>query len=382
MPILWRYLLSHYLKVLFFCTVAFIAVLLTTRLDEIAHFATLGPQGVYIVLFTLHQIPYILPIAIPISGLISAIILIQNLSLTHELTALRASGLALRDILSPIFFASGVLAFATFFIVSELATKSHLHSGLLKSELRAVNPLLLLNNKHLMRLKGIHFDAMGPSRLGEFASQVFIAMPNKNNSRINVMLAKHLQATPSSLIGKDVTLISSLNKDSQPEFDNIIIENMGQSKTSIQDFSQTIQKKVWSLNNDHLKLSMLLVRLNEERQNRELAIQTGKPVSEQKQIQRNLNRCYSEICRRISVALAAFTFTLMGASFGVRIGRKRSYKGIFLVIGLASLFLIAYFAAKGIDHLLISSTLLYMVPHLVIIIASLWMLSRATKGIE
>lgn len=98
MPIVWRYLLSHYLKVLVLCVTAFIAVLLTTRLDEIAHFASMGPEGFYIILYTLYQIPYILPIAIPISCLISSILLIQRLSRSHELTALRASGMGLKTI--------------------------------------------------------------------------------------------------------------------------------------------------------------------------------------------------------------------------------------------------------------------------------------------
>src|SRR5262249_35116763 len=102
MPILWRYLLGHYLKVLVLCVLAFVAILLATRLDEIAHFATLGPEGMVILSFPLHQIPYILPIAIPISCLISAMLLIQRLSHTHEMTAIRASGLSLRMILCPI----------------------------------------------------------------------------------------------------------------------------------------------------------------------------------------------------------------------------------------------------------------------------------------
>jgi lipopolysaccharide export system permease protein len=86
-PIIWRYLLAHYLKVLLFCTVAFIALLLTLRLEEIAHFATLGPQGIYILYFTFYQIPYILPIALPISALISSMILVGYLCKNNEMTA-------------------------------------------------------------------------------------------------------------------------------------------------------------------------------------------------------------------------------------------------------------------------------------------------------
>lgn len=382
MPIIWRYLLSQYVKVLCLCTIAFIAVLLTTRLDEIAHFATLGSEGYYVLWFTLNQIPYVLPIALPISCLISAILLIQRLSRSHELTAFRASGMALNQILTPILVAAACLSLLNFYIVSEAATNSHLATGSIKNELRSINPLLLLHNKHLVRLKGLYFDILGPSKLGETASDVVLAMPNKSNNRINLMIAKKLTASPVAITGKNITLISSLGDDEREQFDSMMLENIEKVTTSIQDFSQLMQKKVWALNNDHLKLSLLLVRLNEESKLLAKAREEKKPESELKQIQRSLNRGYSEIIRRVSLAVAIFTFTLMGAAFGVSISRYHSSRGVFFVIGLAALYMIAFFAAKGVDHLFIASSLLYLVPHLVIILLSLWVLNRAAKGVE
>lgn len=382
MPIIWRYLLSHFLKVLVFCVVAFIAVLMTTRLDEIAHFATLGPEGLYILMFTMYQIPYILPIAIPVSCLISSILLIQRLSRTHELTALRASGLGMGSILAPILIAAAFLALANFYIVSELSTHSHLSTSLLKNELRSINPLLLLHNKHLMKLKGIFFNTMGASKIGETASEVIIAMPNKNNSRINVMVAESLSASPTRFVGNGVTLVSSLDPVNEDRHDHLVLENIKEATTSIRDFSQLLQKKVWTLNNDHLRTPQLLVKLSDEKKALAESKAEQDPVSTQKQIQRSINRCYSELIRRLSVALAVFTFTLMGATFGISISRNQSSKGLIFVIALAAFYLVAFFTAKGIDHLLAASTMLYLVPHAVIIVASIWTLKRATRGIE
>lgn len=381
MPILWRYLLSQYVKVLFLCTVAFIAILLTMRLEEIAHFATLGPEGFYILMFTLHQIPYVLPIAIPVSCLISATLLIQSLSRSHELSALRASGFAFRDILTPILSAAVVLMLFSFFVVSELSTQSHLSNGVLKSELRSLNPLLLLHNKHLMQVKGFYFDTLGHSRMGESASDIVLAMPNKSNSRLNLLIAKDLKANAERFSGKDLTLVTSLHMDDRDRFDHLLLENIQQADTSIADFTETIQKKAWALNNDHLRMSLLLVRLDANKQDLLHAQQQSMPMSEQKQIQRNINRGYSEMLRRFSIALATFTFTLMGAAFGVSVSRQRSHRGLGVVIALAALYLIAYFTAKGIDHLLLTAALLYLVPHLLIVILSIWTLRRAAQGV-
>lgn len=382
LPIVWRYLLSHYLKVLVLCIFAFIAVLLTTRLDEIAHFVTLGPEGYYILLFTLHQIPYILPIALPISCLISAILLIQRLSRTHELTALRAAGIALGGILAPILLAASFLTLANFYVVSELSTHSHLATGLLKNELRSVNPLLLLHNKHLMKLKGIFFNTLGPSKMGESAFGAIIAMPNKSNNRVNIMLADSLKASPTSFVGNNVALVSSLSSDTLEKPDNLLLENIGEATTKLEDFGQMMQKKVWTLNNDHLKMALLLVRLSDEKTALKKAKTNGEPISAQKQIQRSINRLYTEIVRRFSVAIAVLTFTLMGASFGFSISRHHTSRGLFIVISLASFYLICFFVAKGMGHLFEASAILYLMPHLLIILLSLRAILRTAQGIE
>lgn len=378
-PIIWRYLLAHYLKVLLFCTIAFIALLLTLRLEEIAHFATLGPQGIYILYFTFYQIPYILPIALPISALISSMILIGYLCKNNEMTAMRAAGLSCGTILTPLLIAAAFLSLTNFYVVSELATNSHLASSLIKNELRSINPLLLLSNKHLMKLRGIYFDTLGASRLGESASNSIIAMPNQHTQRINLLLAKNLQASPSDFNGQNLTLFSTIAENE--EYDQVMIENMAKNSTAIKDFTQMIQRKVWTLNNDHLQMSLLLCRLDEECAFVKDTSQTA-PPQEVKQVKRNIARIYSEIIRRFSVAAAVFTFTLLGACCALTIGRRNSVWRVILVVLLGGIYIAAYFSAKGIDHLLMTSSLFYLLPHLLMIVVSLWMLRKATRGIE
>ena len=72
MPIIWRYLIGQFVKVSFTTVLGFIAILLTMRLDEIAHFASLGAPLRALTLFTFYQVFYILPIALPLSCLIHA----------------------------------------------------------------------------------------------------------------------------------------------------------------------------------------------------------------------------------------------------------------------------------------------------------------------
>ena len=379
--IIWRFLIVQYLKVVGLCIVAFIAILLTTRLGEIAHFASLDPSEGAIFIFILYQIPYMLPIAFPVSCLISSILLVQRLSRTHELTALRACGMSLHEVLMPILTVSAFMCVGSFYVVSEMATHSHLLSSLIKMEVRSINPLLLLHNKHLLRVKGAYFDTLGPSQLGESASDVVIAMPNRSTGRLNLLIAKQLRALSETFVGQNITLISPISSDTSNAFDTCILENTREAVTSARNFSQLIQRKAWEIHNDYLRMSLLLAQLNTYKAALIAAKDNGLPLSEQKTLMRNINRNYSEIIRRFSVALAPFTFTFMGLGFGISISRRRSLRGLFAVIGLAALFISAYYAAKGIDHLLLASSLFYIIPHIIIFTLSIQVLNKISKGI-
>jgi lipopolysaccharide export system permease protein len=379
MPILWRYLMSQFFKISLFCVLAFIAVLLTMRLDEIAHFAALGAPLSYIFLFVFYQIPYILPIAIPISCLIASFLLLQRLSQTHELTALRACGFALKDILAPLLITAVFLSFVNFWIVSEAATHSHLTTNKLKSELRSINPLLLLHNKHLMRLKGIYFEALGPSRVGESAEDIVLAIPNRHQNRIQLLVGRRLRASPSLFIGQQATLISSFQTEEEDDFDNLLVENMEEFVTAVQDFSHLLQKNVWTINNE---LSFLLTRISEQREALLQAKQQQAPSSEIKDLQSQMSRSIADIARRASIATATFAFTLMGTAFGMSIGRKRKNISLFIAIGLTTLYLAAFFVAKGLDRNWILAAALYLAPLGLLISASLLFLRRISRGIE
>lgn len=380
MPLLWRYLLSQYLKVFAFCVAAFITLLLTLRLNEIAYFASLGPASLKILWFTLQQIPYVLPIAIPVSALISAVLLAQTLSQSKELTAMRSCGFSLKDILAPVLAAALLLSTLNFYILSEMTTTSHHTAGQLKNQLRSVNPLLILNNRLLMRMKGFYFDTLGTSRLGEFAQDIVFLSPNKHSDRLTLMVAKRMDVTPDKLSGDHVTIVTSRHPK-EGEKEELIIENMLSSDTLIRDFSQILEKKIWTVNNDHLQFKQLLIRKDEAKEALQMLMEVAHRSEEIKQARHDYYRVLSEIIRRFSASFSVFSFTLLGLAFGIRISRVKS-NSIFYIVFFASLYLIAFFTANSFDQAIISSSLLYCIPHVLICAASLLTLRKISLGIE
>lgn len=379
MPTLWRYLISHYLKVLFLCVVSFIAILLTTRLQEIAYFAALGGQWLTVLKFAFFQIPYILPIAFPVSCLISSIILVQKLSKSNELTALRASGFGLKNILTPLLITASFLAISSFYIISEVATSSHVKSKILEQEFRSINPLLLLENRQMSKLKGIYVNCSGPSKYGEYAEDVVVGIFNKKNNRLNILVAKQLQTTPEGLWGKDVSVLNATEGADKAHFDNLLIENVDTISTPVNDCSLLLKTHNGGrVHTDYLKLSLLLNRTREDLQ----ALKKAEDTSSQKFYKKRFTRDIMEILRRSSLAFSILTFTIMGLTFGINISRKKTYKGIFIVISLAALFLSSYFIAKGLDYLLIPAISLYILPHVLILAFSVMALRRISQGVE
>ncbi len=364
MPIFARYLLSNYLKVLLLAVISFIAILLVSRLEEIAHFATIGAPVSYLALFILYQIPYILPIAIPISCLISAMILYQRLSQTHELTALRAGGFSLKQIIAPVLIAGALLSVVSFYITSELATSSHLATRKMVYDLTSENPLILLQSAKIAKLKGSYVQ-MDPVHNGRSAKDLLIALNNKG--RINLCLAKKVKMEDGDLKGEQVSLLSSIPAAAA---DHLIIENQERLTAPAPEFARLLRKQGWKIANDHLKFSLLRVR---EKMLKEEGVGKAK---------QNLAKCHSEIVRRFSLGIAAFTFTLMGVSFGMEISRNRTKKGILLVLFLTALTLITFFVGKEFDHLVWVASAFFLLPHTLIALLSLWSLSRVSRGIE
>jgi len=333
---------------------------MTMRLDEIASLMTLGAQFTDVAWFTFQQIPYILPIAIPVSALISAMLLAQTLSQNGELTALRACGFSLKTIFLPIVIASLFFSLINFYLVSEVSTVSHKKMLALKSELRSVNPLLLLNNKHLMHTKGFYFDTLGASKIGEYAHDVLFFSHHKGQERMNLLVAKKLQFISGEFIAHNMTLLTGQAIKKLPE-ETVVVENMEQSSLHDQNFANVRENKIAAAKYEHMRLRELINTLNLPEKAQEGII---------------------EVLRRVSVSIAAISLTLMGLAYGMHIGRNDSYRRVLYVMILSAIFLSAFFIGKNLTHGIPLAVLLYLGPHVMIFGCSLRTSYLASCGIE
>ena len=367
MPIFWRYLSKEYLKVFFLSILTFITILLITRLKEIANFASLSSDFFSTCLFVIYQIPHILPIAISISCLISSTLLFQRLSQMHELTAFRTLGISLKQVLAPLLLLAIVLSIINFFIASELTPKCRYKSKELFYQNTSMNPLVLLQRrKKMSNIKNAYIEITAQNNDSSAKDLVIIA-PNKSNRRLCLINAKKLEIKNDDLIGENISLISYIDSNKKNNFDNLIIENQTKMLTKANAITQFIKAKEWNMNISSMPIKMLLIKAKEERQ------MNGK---------KKYVSAVIEIAKRVAFALSSFSFTFIGACFGITICRSASKKNIFIGSVLTLIILISFTFGKALKFYPIFSTSAYILPQVLVVFYTALRLKKISRGYE
>ncbi|HSX26264.1 MAG TPA: LptF/LptG family permease [Chlamydiales bacterium] len=358
-PVLWRYALQSYLRVFFLSVCTFIAVLLVSRFKEIARFAALSSDGLKTALFIVYQLPLILPMAIPISALIASLLLFQRLSRTSELTALRASGLSLRSILTPLLFTSFLLSLCNFSFTAEISPFCRRESKALLYRETSENPLLLLQRQQLVKIKDAYLN-MKIKDEGKAAKDLILIAHNESNQRLSLVAARQLRISGEELLGYDVAILSHLQSEKEESFDPLIIENQASMSTAAPVLSAALKKNRPRLDPNALNLRMLQIRVAD-----------GGKLAKSARV---------EILRRISLSIAVFTLTLLGCVFGIEEERNPSKKGMFIALVLTLLILISYLMGKELKGYPLIAIVAFLLPHAILWTVSLLKIQRISRG--
>jgi lipopolysaccharide export system permease protein len=332
-------------------------------MKDIAEFASVTSNGSSVFLFSLYQIPHILPQAIPIACVISSMLLFQRMSTTYEMTALRAAGFSLRRILYPVLMLAFLLSLLNFTLACKIAPLAKLATKTLLSKSSANNPFFIFNKISQGRFTNSYVE-MGALKEGKKAQDVIFVMNNRSNKRLGIITAKELKIENELLKGKDVSIISSVDAKLDDGFDHLVIENQTYMETKASNFSDIFSSKKGYAGIDFLSLKDLLVKAS--LQNKSLfSTATG-----------------LEIARRLSISWTPLIFTLMGAAFGMELGRRKTKKGLILAILLSVFYLCCFVAAKSMKGSPYIGWIIFFLPYPIIILLSFRFIRNFSKGIE
>ncbi len=201
-------------------------------------------------------------------------------------------------------------------------------------------------------------------RGGKKAKDVLLILNNRQHQRLGVMTAKELSIEGTEMVGKDVSIISSVTGEGEDNYDHLVIENQESMSTQASSLSNLLHDAKWHLRPEYMGFKDLILRFI---------------VSPRKFWKSPITL---EIARRLSLAFTPLAFTFLGAAFGMEIGRQRNKKGLLWTVALTALYLIAFIGAKSMKHSPKIAWLLYFVPFVIIMIFSLRSLKRVSRGLE
>lgn len=110
-----------------------------------------GVSGFFILKVFAYNIPFIMTFSIPISTLTAVLLQFGRMSFDGEITALRACGLTLWQIVSPIIVVSIALSFCCIYLNDALAPRSHLAQRRLLLQVGVEEPVNLLEEGRFVR---------------------------------------------------------------------------------------------------------------------------------------------------------------------------------------------------------------------------------------
>jgi len=378
-PTLWRYFFSQYAKVFGLSLFGFLVLLLSTRLEDFARFVSLGANFPLAALYIAYQIPYVLQVALPISSLIASLFLFQKLSHNKALTAMRASGLSLFEIITPLLVTSTIIALLTFRFVLDASASSRHAAKELEFRLRNTNPLSLIHNKKMLEASGVSIEMKGSLQRDGKTEDFIMAVKNRDSSHPYLFLAKEMWVEKNIVRGKNVSLISSFESPRPDFYNHLLIENSRESFFCLDDLSQAVSEERFRSGNDDTHLRFLFAKKKDLQQQLAGKKADGKKAKHQQNLYAS---CVSEISRRASLSLAIISCAFFGAAYGMFSTRASSKLRIFIVSAAMMFFLISYLGAKAIDRNITLATWLYFLPHLVFFVIATIRLNNISRGQE
>lgn len=369
MPLLFRYLSFQFFRLFFLALLTSIAVALLLRIEGIAQIAYLGTKLRTLLLFTLTQIPYFLPLLLPLSALIAGLLLFQRLSSTRVFTALQTHGISLPTLLSPLLAIGLFLSMSNFFIASELAPRAHVASKEIAHRWSLTNPFVCMQQLQRFQLHDLYFE-MELLKGGEAAKNLLLVLPHVASHRLQLVLIRDALYTGTELIGSDVTWVSAQESHLPDAFDHLMIENERRATTSSLDSLRLMEEPSWKLPNDYLTLPLLRLRMADLRQER------FENYLLESYFSKALRRAYADLFRRFSLGIAPLSFLFLGCSFGMHHGRMESRRKLLILLPLTAFALFAFSFAKQAGESLSLALLFYLLPHLLMGGASLLQLRR------
>jgi len=330
--VLQKYILSDYLVAFFMTLSVFTFVMCVGVVIRAIDIAARGVSIGLIAKVFLLNIPFMMTFSIPMSALTASLLLFGRLSFDGELTAMRACGLSLWQIISPIIITAVILTTLCVYINTTLAPLCKSGFRTVLSEIGMEDPVNLLEPGRFVQ----DFPNMMiyvASRNGNLVEDIVVYENDDNGPVRNIRAAKgeikvNKEKKVMSIDLYNVRIDQRDKSSSTDELQKSQYINAEYYPVTL-DFSVFNKKRKTKKPSD-----MVLTELVENIRD----VKKAFPELQPHDLVRQHMFMIVEVNKRLAVSMSVFAFTLIGIPLGMKSRRKESSVGVGISLALVFFF--------------------------------------------
>jgi lipopolysaccharide export system permease protein len=369
MKILPKYITRQALVTLFFTVSVFTFVLMLARmLKQLSEMLVNRQVGLDIVgWFILLLMPYVLSFSLPMAMLAAALLVFGRLSADNEITAIRASGVGLGRVASPVILLALVMTAMCFYINTSLAPWCRFQFRTLFLQLATENPMALLEEGIPLRDFPGYEIYVGAKKANIIEDVRIMALDDKGN------VTSRLYAEKGTVKGDPVSrkLTLDLYRVTGDLRDASDPTNLRKVRTGTTADRYPIELDIGAaFKQARVTRSLQDLPFGELRDEIQRLRDSGMyPAS-----------ALMEAHQRVAAAVACVAFTLIGIPLGIKTSRRETSIGIALSLGLALIWYLVLVLSNTLRNrpYLFPEAILWT-PNLIFEMLGVWLLWRVSR---
>jgi lipopolysaccharide export system permease protein len=372
MRILNRYIITDYLAIFAMALVTFTFVMYIGAIVKAIDLLTRGVPGAVILRVFWLNIPFTLSFAIPVSVLVAALLLFGRLSFDGEITALRAGGLSMWQIVSPVICLSIFFMVFCLYLNGTAMPRSHYAQRQMLSTVHIEDPLVLLEEGRFTRDFPGMIVYIGKKKDRQVKDVVAYELGPRGPVR-NVRARSGDFAYDKTSRVLTINLYDVRIEQPDPEAPNDL------SKTRVVDaglypvkldFTQLVGSGHVTKKAPDLTYTELLRAIADVRKEF--------PELKPEDVERQRMKLITDANQRLGLSVACFAFTLLAIPLALKSRRHETSIGVILALAMVFIFYMFIVITDAlVAHPRTRPDLLVWLPLVLAQIAGLWMIFRS-----
>ena len=289
-------------------------VLLIGQFYKVFELLTRGVPFRTLLLYITYRTPQALGFTIPLGVFIATILVFNRMSVENEISALRAAGISLQQIIAPLVIFSLVLSGICYFLQFNIAPEFKYKAKIMVREEGVQNPLLLVDAGRFVEIFDGYIIYVGRKE-GDTIWDIHLYVLDDSKSVQQKIYAQRGQLDVKKEFGRlDLILYGTMIETSDPNHPGDVTKNRrikGETLLFPLDYAGHLGKRRLTRVVSEMTLAQLFARI-------QIYSERGA----------NTAQFYIEIHQRAAMALSVFSFMLIGIPLGIRLPRGESHWGL------------------------------------------------------